>query len=136
MGQGSGALAWLTGNFVSGSIVQIAQLWDDNGTLGLNIYVSVAGKVGTLGSYPGLGQGLGALAWLTGDFAGTGRSQIAQPWDNNGNLEVIIYGTGTAAPGQMGVNYSDLGQGSGALAWLTGDFTGTGLAQIAQLWDS
>ena len=83
-----------------------------------------------------MGQGSGALAWLTGNFVSGSIVQFAQPWDNNGNLEVIIYGTGTAAPGQKGVNYSDLGQGSGALAWLTGDFTGTGLAQIAQLWDS
>ena len=29
-----------------------------------------------------MGQGSAAVAWLTGDFLGTGRTQIAQPWDN------------------------------------------------------
>jgi hypothetical protein len=29
-----------------------------------------------------MGQGSGALAWLTGDFTGSGKTQIAQPWNN------------------------------------------------------
>ena len=44
--------------------------------------------------------------------------------DRNGNLELDPFHVG------------NLGQGPGALAWLTGDFTGSGLTQIAQPWDS
>jgi len=29
-----------------------------------------------------IGQGSGALGWLTGDFTGSGKTQIAQPWQN------------------------------------------------------
>ena len=32
--------------------------------------------------FVGAGQGPRALAWLTGDFTGSGKTQIAQPWRN------------------------------------------------------
>ena len=79
-GQGSGAVAWLTGNFLGGSVDEIAQLWDNNGTLGLNFYAPI--EKGTVASFPDLGQGSGAVAWLTGNFTGSGYTAIAQPWDN------------------------------------------------------
>src|SRR5208283_1821496 len=131
-GQGSGAVAWLTGNFLGGSLDEIAQLWDNNGTLGLNLYAPF--ETGTLASFPDLGHGSGAMAWLTGDFTGSGHTEIAQLWDNNGNLGLNVYGMAGGGV-QTLFNSSNLSQGSGALAWLTGDFTGSGTTEIAQLWD-
>ena len=110
---------------------------EDSGTLGLNIYGNVGGNVQTVLSYTATGMVPGALAWLTGNFTGTENMgiQIAQPWDNNGTLGLNIYGNvgGTLQPV---FTSSDMGQGSGALAWLTGNFTGTGndFTEIAQLW--
>jgi hypothetical protein len=43
-----------------------------SGTLGLNLYASFGGVMQTLFSSADLGQGSGALAWLTGDFTGSG----------------------------------------------------------------
>jgi hypothetical protein len=134
LGQGSGALAWLTGNFFGeAGITQFAQLWDNNGSLGLNIYGAVI-EVGTMFSASDLGQGSGALAWLTGDFTGSGNDEIAQLWDNNGNLGLNVYGIVGETP-QTVFDSANLGQGSGALAFLAGDFTGSGQAEIAQLWE-
>jgi len=132
-GQGSGAVAWLTGNFLGGSLDEIAQLWDNNGTLGLNLYAPF--ETGTLASFPDLGHGSGAMAWLTGDFTGSGLTEIAQLWDNGGNLGLNVYRMGSDTV-QTVISSSDLGQGSGAVAWLTGDFTGSGHTEIAQLWDN
>jgi hypothetical protein len=134
MGQGPGALAWLTGNFFGpAGVTQIAQLWDNNGSLGLNVYGESFGFK-TLFSAPDLGQGSGALAFLTGDFTGSGNDEIAQLWDNNGSLGVIGYGMADVTP-QTVFDSPDLGQGSGALAFLAGDFTGSGHTEIAQLWE-
>jgi hypothetical protein len=139
LGQGPGALAWLTGDFNGSGLTAIAQLWDNNGTLALNVYGIVGDFVETPVSSD-LGQGTGALAWLTGDFTGSGHTEIAQLWDNNGTLGAVIYGcvNGTA---ETLFGSSDLGQGSGAVAWLTGHFTGSnfigpGNTEIAQLWDN
>ena len=34
------------------------------------------------------------MAWLTGDFTGSGHTEIAQLWDNDGNLALNIYADG------------------------------------------
>jgi len=135
MGQGPGAVAWLTGNFTGpAGVAQIAQLWDNNGNLGLIGYGLVGFGFETMFSAPELGQGSGALTFLTGDFTGSGNDEIAQLWDNNGNLGLIGYGIVGATP-QKVFDSPDLGQGSGALAFLAGDFTGSGHTQIAQVWE-
>jgi hypothetical protein len=138
LGQGSGAVAWLTGDFFPSALMQIAQLWDNNGTLGLNVYEVGNGYAQTMFASSDMGEGSGAVAWLAGNFSESLSTQIAQLWDNDGTLSLMIYDYND-------VNYTleidafrggNLGQGPGALAWLTGDFTGSGLTQIAQPWAS
>ena len=137
MGQGSGALAWLTGNFTGtgNDFTEIAQLWDDNGALGLIIYGSPGGNPQAVFVQPDTGQGSGALAFLAGNFTGSATTEIAQLWDNNGALGLIVYGM-SGGTLQTLVTYPDMGQGSSALAFLVGDFTGSGATEIAQLWDN
>jgi hypothetical protein len=133
LGQGSGAVAWLTGDFTGSGHTEIAQLWDNGGNLAVNIYGMAGGNV-TVHYSSDLGQGVGAVAWLTGDFTGSGHTEIAQLWDNNGTAALIVYGFPNATTETL--ISSDLGQGVGAVAWLTGDFTGSGRTEIAQLWDN
>jgi hypothetical protein len=132
MGQGSSALAFLVGNFTGSGATEIAQLWDNDGTLGLIVYGIAGGTLQTLVSQPDMGQGSGALAFLTGYFTGTGTTtQIAQPWDNNGTLEMIVYGY--VGNHNLGTVYANpMHQPSSALAFLTGNFIGSGTTQIAQ----
>jgi hypothetical protein len=134
MGQGPGAVAWLAGAFSGAGIGEVAQLWDNNGHLAVNVY-GVARADAPLFRNPDLGQGTGAVTWLTGDFTGSGNDEIAQLWDNNGNLALIVYGF-VGDTMQTVLDVHDLGQGPGAVAWLTGDFTGSGRTEIAQLWDN
>ena len=139
MGQGSGALAWLTGNFTGtgNDFTEIVQLWDDNGILGLIVYgIGNDGTLETVFANPNMNQGSSALAFLAGYFTGSGTTtQIAQPWDNNGTLEMIVYGIGN--DGTLETVYaSPMHQGSSALAFLTGNFIGSGSTQIAQTRDN
>ena len=133
MGQGSGALAWLTGNFTGtgNDFTEIAQLWDDNGTLGLIIYGSPGGNPQAVFAQPDMGQGSSALAFLAGNFTGAATTEIAQLWDNNGVLGLIVYGD-IGNGGLSTVFSNDISQVPFALAWVTGDFTGTGNTQILQ----
>ena len=138
MGQGSGALAWLTGNFTGtgNDSTEIAQLWDNDGVLGLIVYGLGGGTLQTLVTYPDLGQRSSALAFLVGDFTGSGATEIAQLWDNNGILGLFVYGVGNGVLATPVAN-PDMGQGSGALTFLAGYFTGSGTTtQIAQPWDN
>src|SRR6185437_6706556 len=71
-----------------------------------------------------------ALAWLAGDFTGSGKTEIAQLWDNNGRLGLIVYGADSGGSLATVFGSADMGQGSGALAWLAGDFTGSGKTEM------
>ena len=93
-------MAWLTGDFTGSGKTEIAQPWDNNGRLGLIVYGADAGNLATIFGSGDMGQGPGALAWLTGDFTGSGKTEIAQPWDNNGRLGLIVYGADAAATWQ------------------------------------
>jgi hypothetical protein len=129
------ALAWLAGDFTGSGSAEIALLWDNGGTLGLTVYGDVGGTLQAVFASADMGQGSGALAWLAGDFTGSGSTEIAQPWDNGGTLGLIVYGN---AGGTIQAVFAsaDMGQGSSALAWLAGDFTGSGSTEIAQPWDN
>jgi hypothetical protein len=137
MDQGSGALAWLTGNFTGtgNDFTEIAQLWDDNGALGLIVYGSPAGFPQALFTNPNMDQGSSALAFLAGNFTGSGTTEIAQLWDNNGSLGLIVYGIGDGTLETVFQN-PNMNQGSSALAFLVGNYTGSGATEIAQLWDN
>jgi len=137
MGQGSGALAWLTGNFTGtgNDFTEIAQLWDNDGILGLIVYGSPAGSPQALFTYPNMSQGSSALAFLAGNFTGSGTTEIAQLWDNDGILGLNVYGIGNGTLETVFAN-PNMSQGSGALAFLAGNFTGSGATEIAQLWDN
>jgi hypothetical protein len=54
-------------------------------SLGLIVYgADSGGNLATVFGSGDMGQGSGALAWLTGDFTGSGKTEIAQPWNSPG----------------------------------------------------
>jgi cell division inhibitor SulA len=134
-GQGSPAVGWLAGDFTRSGKAEIAQMWNNNGHLGLIIYGHVNGTMQVIRRSPNTGHGPWAIAWLAGDFTGSGKAEIAQMWNNNGHLGLIIYGD--AYDTMQGIcRTPDTGQGSPAVGWLAGDFTGSGKAEIAQMWNN
>ncbi|WP_338525216.1 Vps62-related protein [Pseudomonas batumici] len=78
-----------------------------------------------------MGQGTGAVQWLVGDFNGDGKDEIVQAW--GGDLNFIMYGS----DGYGGIKTlwtGAMGQGTGAVQWLVGDFNGDGKDEIVQAW--
>src|SRR5262245_60935044 len=97
VGGGAGALAWLTGDVNGEGMTDLIQPWDNNGRLGLITYRSNGTEYTWGWSSNDIGAGSPALAWLTGDVNGDGKTDLIQPWNNNGRLGVINYlsnGTG------------------------------------------
>ena len=138
-GQVQSSVAWLTGGFTSTegpqgpepAGIEIAQPWDNNGTLEMIVYGNVGdGNLGTVYAAP-MNQPSSALAFLTGNFIGSGYTQIAQARNNNGALQLLVYGD-IGNGGLSTVFSNDISQVPFALAWVTGDFTGTGNTQILQ----
>ena len=138
VGQGSGAVAWLMG-YVNGEAgrEQIIQLWDNSGRLGMIVYgFEGTGNYETLFASGDMGQASGAIAWLIGDVNGDGREEIIQLWNSSGRLGMIIYGYNGAGGYKTLFSSTDMGQGSGAVAWLIDDVNGDGREEIIQLWDN
>jgi Zn-dependent metalloprotease len=120
LGQSSSALAWLTGAVnVGDQLTDVIQLSDHAGQLRITVYRST-GAGYTLDSVTDTGRSPAALAWLTGDVDHDGRTDIIQPFDNAGRLGIAVYSP-DATGYRVNTVTPDLGQGSGALAWLTGD---------------
>jgi hypothetical protein len=63
-----------------------------------------------------LGQRVGTLAWLTGEFTRSGKTQIAQPFNNNRRLGLIIYQADGSGADADRVRQSRHGPGSGVVS--------------------
>jgi hypothetical protein len=135
MGQGSGALAWLTGDVDGDGRTDIIQPFNNNGTLGMLVYRSTGSGYSLMFGSSNMGQGSGALAWLTGDVDGDGRTDIIQPFNNNGTLGMLVYRS-TGSGYSLMYGSSNMGQGSGALAWLTGKLDDNRNVEIIQPFDN
>jgi hypothetical protein len=92
MGQGSGALAWLTGDVDGDGRTDIIQPFNNNGTLGMLVYRSTGSGYSLMYGSGNMGQGSGALAWLTGKLDDNRNVEIIQPFDNSGRLGFLVYG--------------------------------------------
>ncbi|MCQ8783245.1 FG-GAP repeat domain-containing protein [Mangrovibrevibacter kandeliae] len=135
MGQGPGAVAWLTGNFIGDERKEVVQCWANHSSLGMIVY-GTDGQSGlkTLWSTDDMGQGPGAVAWLVGKFLGNGKDQIVQCWAHHSSLGMILYGSDGGSGLRTLWGTDDMGQGPGAVSWLVGDFNGDGRDEIAQCW--
>lgn len=137
MEQGHGAIAWFVLNIYGDRRKEIVQVWNNNGKIGMIMYgADMYGNVRTLWNTPDIGQGYGAVAWLTGDITGNQKDEIVQLWNNNGTLGLILYGYNNDSGIGTLWHSSNMGQGSGAVGWLAGDVNGDGKDEIIQLWNN
>jgi hypothetical protein len=134
---GPGAVAWLAGDANGDGKTDVLQLWDNAGTLALTVF-SPDGQGGYAqawkGSFPG--NGSGAVAWLTGDANGDGKTDVFQLWGSGDTLALTVF-----SPNFQGV-YAQAWKGTfsnngwAAVAWLAGDANGDGKTDVLQLWDN
>jgi hypothetical protein len=105
--------------------------------LGVIVYGSDgAGGLHTTFASDNMGQGSGAVAWLIGDVNGGKKDEVVQLWNNNGRLGLIVYGSDGAGGLHTTFASDNMGQGSGAVAWLIGDVNGGKKDEVVQLWDN
>src|SRR5206468_3777595 len=133
IGQGSGALAWLTGDVDNDGKTEIIQPWRNGTQLGMIVYGWDSSKYATKWGTTNIGQGYGALAWLTADVDNDGKTEIIQPWRNGTQLGMIVYGWDGSKYVTKG-GTTNIGQGYGALAWVTADVDKDGKTEIMQPW--
>lgn len=103
--------------------------------LGLIIYLSNGNGYTNNFASGNMGQGYGALAWLTGDINGDGETDIIQPWKNSTKLGLITYlSDGNGYYCNWGT--SDLGIPSDFIIFLVGDTNNDGKDDIIKIFDA
>jgi hypothetical protein len=137
MGEGSGALTFLPVTMNGDGKTQIVQLWDNNGRLGLIVYSPQPdGSYKVSFGSADMGEASDALTFLPVTMNGDGKTQIVQLRNNSGRLGLIVYSPQVDGSYKAGFNSNDMGEGSGALAFLPVTMNGDGKTQIVQLWDN
>ena len=136
MGVGSNQDVWLPVQMQGDGKTQIAQLWDNHGKLAMQVWGPNAdGSYSPIWTSNDMGQGSGAKAWLPVQMQGDGATQIVQVWDNHGKLGMIVWGPNADGSYSQMWSSDDMGQGSGAIAWLPVRMKSDHKTQIAQLWN-
>jgi C1A family cysteine protease len=132
MGQGSGAMSWLTGDVNGDGKAEIIQLWNHGGNLAMIIYGWSNNTLTTLYANGNMGQGADNITFLIADVNGDGTAEIVQLWNNGGfKLAMIVYGWSKGAMTTLFAN-GNMGTRTSSPGWLVGDVNFDGHAEIVQ----
>lgn len=128
------AEAWLIGDVNKDLKAELIQTYDNNGQLGMIVYGWNGTEMEALWSNSIMNDEVDAMDWLVGDVNKDGQMEIVQLQNNGGWLGIVAYGWENGAMTTIPYGYKNMGQGSGAEAWLIGDINGLGYADIVQPW--
>jgi hypothetical protein len=124
-------IQWLTGDFNGDGKTDLVQVWSG----GVNVWLSNGNGTYTVEQpySPSAGYNMNtALQWVTGDFNGDGKTDLAEVTDG-GVVEWLSNGNGTFT---VKPAYTPSGYNMTSGQWLTGDFNGDGKTDLVQVWDS
>jgi len=109
----------------------ILQLWNNGGYLSMWLFGLNANNQYGLIWGGSVGGTANTLQWLKVDRNGDDQTEILQLWDNNGILAMTLYSPNPNGPGYV-ISWSNpnMGEGSGAVQWLTVDRNGDGKTEV------
>jgi C1A family cysteine protease len=131
-GQGSGNIQLLPVDMDGDGKTDVAQIWNNGGSLGVFVYRSTGSSFTQAATYLPAGIGSGNVGFVSADYDGDGKTDIIQTWNNNNNLGIIVHrstGSGyqVAWAGTMPQGYNNVG-----LVAL--DYDGDGKTDLVQAW--
>src|SRR5260370_28333579 len=87
-----GAVAWLPVQMHGDRKTQIVQPWDNGNKLGMTLWApNASSSFSEAWESRDLSQGSGAVAWLTVDMQGDGRTEIVQLWSYQNKLSIFVW---------------------------------------------
>ncbi|HYK36953.1 RHS repeat-associated core domain-containing protein [Alloacidobacterium sp.] len=127
---------WLPVDMHGDGKTEIVELWDNNNTVGMNVWAPNANYSYSLASTSSdMGPGSGEVVWVPIDMFGDGKTEIAQFWPNHNKISVIVW-----RPNSNNT-YSRIGGGDTnqdfvpTMRWLPVHMPGRKNA-ITQVWDN
>ncbi len=110
--------------------------WNDGGLATFAMYASTSSSFSPHTQWNIRDGGWGDdIQWLPGDFDGDGRADIAAVWNDGGrNALTIRRSTGTSFTHEHWITGPAAGTWVPSSKWVSGDFDGDGLTDIAVIW--
>ncbi len=117
------------------STASLAGAWNNGGQTSVAVYPSANTKFLYWSQWSNRDGGWGdSVKWFAGDFNGDGRTDIGAAWNNDGRTTLTVrLSTGTSLTHSHWLN--DAGRWSNNSAFVSGDFNGDGLSDVAELWN-
>jgi hypothetical protein len=126
---------WMVGDFNGDRLTDIVKYYSDTLNRRFSAEVYLAGTKPMTRSVWANQQGAfhEDQIWLTGDFTGDGRDDLAKIWKSRGRLSISVHassGTAFAESAWLieGDNYYDMQK------WMVGDFDADGKKDLARVW--
>lgn len=131
---GSANLRLLPVDYDGDGRTDIAQLWNNNGKLGLVIHRSNGSGFTNPYSTTFVSNGSANIGFIPLDQNGDGRTDIVQLWNNNGKLAISLF-TSTGSGYTNSWNLTTV-EGSPNVGFVPVDYDGDGLMDFIQGWNN
>ncbi len=127
---------WTSGDFNGDGKSDIGAVWNKNGNNVLTVRLSTGNAFRAQHWLENGGGWMNTTTWMSGDFNGDGKSDMAAAWNNGGNVSIAVFPTDGAK--FLGwTQWSDRDGGWGdTVKWVTGDFNGDGKTDIGSAWNN
>jgi hypothetical protein len=128
------AQKWLAGDFDGDGRADLANVFDDRGQATINVSLSIGTSFAVQRWVTQQNGFWDAQKWLAGDFDGDGRADLANVFDEQGQVSIDVHmSTGSSFVVQR---WATRQNGFwDAQKWLAGDFDGDGRADLANVFD-
>jgi hypothetical protein len=127
--------AWLPGDYNGDGVTDLAAPWNNGGQASIAVYLSDGENFPGWTQWTDRDGGWGdSIKWLSGDFNGDGKSDIAAAWNNDGITTLTVR---ESFGDHFGHQHWSLNAGRwfNSSSFVVGDYNGDGRDDIAQLWN-
>ncbi len=127
---------WMSGDFDGDGKSDIAAAWNNGGNNTLTLRRSTGSGFTHEHWLVSAGGWIPTTRWMSGDFNGDGKTDIAGVWNNGGMASIAVFPSdGRKFAGWT--QWSDRDGGwSDDIKWFPGDFNGDGKTDIAAAWNN